>query len=275
MLQLPGQVDEDALYRAMDWLLTRQSAVENALAKRHLSQGALVLYDVSSTYFEGRCCPLARLGHSRDGKSDTPQTVFGLLTNVAGCPVGVEVFEGNTADPKTLASQITKLRQRFGLQRIVLVGDRGMITEARICEELAPQQLEWISALRAPAIAALFEQGALQLSLFDERDLAEIGSPEFPGERLIVGRNPLLADERTRQRPELLAATEKLLEGVARAVRRPEKPLRGQTEIALRVGKVINRHKVGKQFVLEIGDDRFDYRRDEVRIAQEAALDGI
>jgi transposase len=275
MLKLPGQVDEDELYRAMDWLLTRQSAVENALAKRHLSQGALVLYDVSSTYFEGRCCPLARLGHSRDGKSDRPQIVFGLLTTVAGCPLAVEVFEGNTADPKTLASQIGKLRQRFGLQRIVLVGDRGLITEARIREELAPQQLEWISALRAPAIAALVKQGALQLSLFDERDLAEISSAEFPGERLIVCKNPLLAGERARKRAELLAATEQALEKITAATKRDQRRLRGQARIALRVGKVLDHYKMGKHFRLTIEEDRFAYARDAAAISAEAALDGL
>ena len=275
MLKLPGQVDEDELYRALDWLLTRQSEVETALAKRHLSQGALVLYDVSSTYFEGRCCPLARLGHSRDGKSDRGQIVFGLLTNVAGCPLAVEVFEGNTADPKTLASQITKLRSRFGLERIVLVGDRGLITEARIREDLAPQQLEWISALRAPAIAALVEQGALQLSLFDERDLAEISSAEFPDERLIVCKNPLLAAERARKRAELLAATEQALEKIAAATRRDQRRLHGQARIALRVGKVLDHYKMGKHFVLSIEDTRFAYTREAAAIAAEAALDGL
>ena len=205
-------LDEDDLYEAMDWLLARQGEVEAALAKRHLAEGSLVLYDVSSTYFEGRCCPLAKLGHSRDGKPERPQIVFGLLTNIDGCPVAVEVFEGNTGDPKTLGSQITKVRERFGLQRIVLVGDRGMITQARIDRELASVEgLEWISALRAPSIAGLVEAGALQLSLFDRRDLAEISSPEFPGERLIVCKNPLLAEERARKRLDLLAATEAAL----------------------------------------------------------------
>jgi transposase len=275
MLKLPGQVDEDALYQALDWLLLRQADVEAALAKRHLSQGALVLYDVSSTYFEGRCCPLARLGHSRDGKSDRPQIVFGLLTNVAGCPLAVEVFEGNTADPKTLANQIAKLRGRFGLERIVLVGDRGMITEARIREDLAPRQLEWISALRAPAIAALVEQGALQLSLFDERDLAEISSAGFPGERLIVCKNPQLAQERARKREELLAATEQALEKIAAATRRDKRRLRGQAAIALRAGKVLDHYKMGKHFRLTIEDSRFSFVRDEAAIAREAALDGL
>lgn len=276
LLQLGARVDEDALYEAMDWLLARQAAVESALAKRHLGEGSLVLYDVSSTYFEGRSCPLARLGHSRDGKRDRPQIVFGLLTNVEGCPVAVEVFEGNTGDPRTLAPQIAKLRARFGLQRIVLVGDRGLITDARIDEELAPVEgLDWITALRAPAIAALLKQGSLQLSLFDRRDLAEISSPQYPGERLIVCKNPLLAEERSRKRSELLEATERALEPIAAATRRARAPLRGKDRIALRVGKVLDRHKVGKHFRLTIGERRFAYARDEAAIRREAALDGI
>jgi transposase len=275
LLKLPAHIDEEELYRALDWLLLRQAEVEAALARRHLSGGALVLYDVSSTYFEGRCCPLARLGHSRDGKSDRPQIVFGLLTNVAGCPLAVQVFEGNTGDPKTLASQIAKLRQRFGLERIVLVGDRGLITQARIREDLAPQGLEWISALRAPAIARLLEQGTLQLSLFDERDLAEIASPEFPGERLIVCKNPQLAQERARKREELLAATEQALEKIAAATRRDKRRLHGQAAIALRVGKVLDHYKVGKHFGLTIEDSGFVYTRDEPAISREAALDGL
>jgi len=275
LLKLRAHIDEEELYQALDWLLLRQAEVEAALAKRHLSGGALVLYDVSSTYFEGRCCPLARLGHSRDGRSDRPQIVFGLLTNVAGCPLAVEVFEGNTGDPKTLASQLAKLRQRFGLERIVLVGDRGLITEARIREDLAPQGLEWISALRAPAIAGLLEQGMLQLSLFDERDLAEIASPQFPGERLIVCKNPQLAQERARKREELLAATEQVLERIAAATRRDKRRLRGQAAIALRVGKVLDHYKMGKHFALTIEDSGFTYARDDAAIAREAALDGL
>ncbi len=200
--------DEDDCYAALDWLLDQQSRVEEALAKRHLSEGALVLYDVTSTYFEGRTCPLAKLGHSRDGQKDKLQIVIGLLTNGEGCPVAVEVFEGNTAHPKTLTAQIEKLRHRFALKRIVLVGDRGMITDARIREELSPVEgLDWITCLRAPAIAKLVEAGSLQLSLFDERDMAEIVDPAYPGERLVVCRNPLLAQERARKRQELLAAT--------------------------------------------------------------------
>jgi transposase len=276
LLALGAQVDEDDLYEAMDWLLARQGEIETALAKRHLGEGSLVLYDVSSTYFEGRCCPLARLGHSRDGKHDRPQIVFGLLTNAAGCPVAVEVFEGNTGDPKTLGAQIAKLRARFGLKRIVLVGDRGMITDARIDAELAPVEgLDWITALRAPAIAALVNEGSLQLSLFDRRDLAEIASPEFPDERLIVCKNPLLAEERSRKRKELLEATERALEQIAAATRRAKRALRGKDRIALRVGKVLDRHKVGKHFRLTIGETRFAYARDEAAIAREAALDGL
>jgi transposase len=267
---------EDDLYEALDWLRKRQLRIERKLAEQHLQDGSLVLYDLTSSYYTGRCCRLARFGHNRDGKKRFPQIVFGLLCNQEGCPVAVEVFEGNTADPTTVAGQIAKLREQFGLTRILLVGDRGVLTKARIAKDLRTTEgLQWITALRAPTIRKLAEEKVVVQSLFDERDLAEVTSPDFPGERLIVCRNPLLADERTRKRQELLAATEKLLEGVAGAVRREEKPLRGQKEIALRVGKVINRHKVGKHFVLEIGDDRFQYRRDDVRIAQEAALDGI
>jgi len=268
--------DEDALYQAMDWLLPRQPRIEAALAKRHLGDGALVLYDVTSTYFEGRTCPLAQLGHGRDGKPGKLQIVFGLLTDAEGCPVAVEVFEGNTADPKTLAAQIQKVRTRFGLTRVVFVGDRGLLTEARIREELRPiEGLAWITALRAPAIRKLVEGGALQLSLFDEQDLAEITSPEYPGERLIVCRNPLLAQERARKREDLLRATERELAKIAAATTRPRRPLRGQTPIALRVGRVLGRFKMRKHFRIEITDSTFHFERDAGRLAQEAALDGI
>jgi transposase len=271
-----GPADEDDLYEAMDWLLAGQSEVEAALAKRHLTDRSLVLYDVSSTYFEGRCCPLAKLGHSRDGKPDRPQIVFGLLTNAAGCPVAVEVFAGNTSDPQTLSSQIAKLRERFGLQRIVLVGDRGMITQARIDQELAAVEgLDWITALRAPSIAGLVDSAALQLSLFDQRDLAEISSPEFPGERLIVCKNPVLAEERARKRAELLAATEGALAHIAAATQRPKRALRGKEQIALRVGKVLGRYKMGKHFTLSISERAFSYARDEASVQREAALDGF
>ena len=269
-------VDEDELYEAMDWLLERQSRIETTLARRHLSEGGLVLYDVSSSYFEGRRCPLARIGYSRDRKRNRPQIVFGLLTDAEGCPVAVEVFEGNTGDPRTLASQVEKLRERFGFERVVLVGDRGMITSARIEEGLKSQPgLGWITSLRSPAIRKLVEGGCLQMSLFDQRDLAEITSPEFPGERLIVCRNPLLAEERRRKREELLAATEKALEKVAQATRRSKKRLQGKDKIGLRVGRVLGRFKMGKHFRLKIEEHSFHYERDLGRIEQEATLDGL
>jgi Transposase DDE domain len=268
--------DQDDLYAAMDWLLERQPLIEDALARRHLKDGCLILYDVTSTYFEGRTCPLVKYGHSRDGKPENPQIVFGLLTTGDGCPVAVEVFEGNTADPMTLASQVKKLQERFGLKRVVLVGDRGMITEARIREDLANiEGLDWITALRAPAIQALVEGKALQLSLFDEKDLAEITSPDYPGERLIACKNPLLAEERARKRDELLAATEKELKKIADATQRSPNPLKGKDRIGLRVGKVLGRFKVGKHFRLHISDNAFRFERDEKSISREAALDGI
>jgi hypothetical protein len=268
--------DANACYAAMDWLLARQTQIEQALAKRHLSDGALVLYDVTSTYFEGRACPLAKLGHSRDGKKDKLQIVIGLLTNGDGCPIAVEVFEGNTADPKTLASQVHKLKERFGLKRLVMVGDRGMITQARIRDDLSPVAgLDWITALRGPAVAALVDEGSLQLSLFDERDLAEIRSPSYPNERLMVCYNPLLADERRRKRDELLAATECELNRIVQQVARPKRSLRNQAQIALRVGKVLGRFKMAKHFQLTIADDHFGYERDAQAIAREAALDGF
>jgi transposase len=268
--------DEDRCYAAMDWLLERQVAIENALARRHLADGVLVLYDVTSTYFEGRQCPLAKLGHSRDGKRDKLQIVIGLLTNAEGCPVAVEVFDGNTGDPTTVAAQVEKLQNRFGLKRIIFVGDRGMITDARIREDLSKVQgLDWITALRAPAIAALVQGGLLQLSLFDDKDLAEISSPEYPGERLVVCKNPMLAQQRTRKRRELLEATERQLETVARAVAREKRPLRGAARIGLRVGKIIGRFKMAKHFKLTITNASFRYERDEQAITAEAALDGI
>jgi transposase len=268
--------DETELYQAMDWLLLRQSHIEQALAQRQLSQGGLVLYDLTSTYFEGRHCPLGKLGHSRDDKSGKLQIVFGLLTNAAGCPVAVEVFVGNTADPKTVAAQVTKLRQRFGLSDVVLVGDRGMITSARIREDLpASHGIQWISALRATQIQKLATSGQLQMSLFDKTDLVEIAHPDFPGERLIACFNPLLAEERARKRPDLLAATEKQLEKIATATKRPKRPLRGKQNIGLRAGKVLNRYKMGKHFQLRIEDDSFHYQRKTANIEREKNLDGI
>ena len=276
MLEVSSASEED-LYGAMDWLLLRQPTLEKALARRHLSEGTLVLYDVTSSYYEGRTCPLAQWGHNRDGKKDKLQIVYGLLCNVDGCPVAVEVFEGNTADPKTLGAQIKKIRDRFGLKRVVLVGDRGMLTEARIREELKPiEGLDWITALRAPAIRKLVAEGAfVPTSLFDERDLAEIRSPSYPGERLVVCRNPFLADERARKREALLQATERELDKIVAAVQRPKRALRGQDKIGLRVGKKLNRFKVGKHFRITITEDSLHYERDGQKTAQEAALDGI
>jgi len=267
--------ESDELYAAMDWLLSRQRRIEAALAKRHL-HGTLVLYDVTSTYFEGRTCPLARLGHSRDGKRSKLQIVIGLLCDPEGRPVAVEVFDGNTGDPATLAPQIQKLRQRFGLERVVLVGDRGMLTSARIREELRPVEgLSWISALRGPAIAKLVGQRAIEPSLFDERDLAEIISPDYPGERLMVCRNPLLAHERARKREDLLAATDKELAKIAAATTRERRPLRGAAAIGVRVGRVANKYKVAKHFEMTITDDSFTYTRKQKQIRAEAALDGL
>src|SRR6202171_5968337 len=267
---------EAELYQAMDWLLPRQSRIEQELAQRQLSNGGLVLYDLTSTYFEGRHCPLAKLGHSRDNKSGNPQIVFGLLTNAQGCPVAVEVFAGNTSDPKTVAIQIVKLRQRFGLSDMVLIGDRGMITSARIREDLPPSQgIQWISALRATQIQKLAAGGQLQMSFFDQTDLVEIAHPDFPGERLVACFNPLLAEERARKRPELLTATEKQLEKITAATTRPKRPLRGKQNIGLRADKILNRYKMGKHFQLHIEEDSFHYERKKANIEREQNLDGI
>ena len=311
--------NEDELYEALDWLLSRQAAIEKKLAKRHLQQGSLVLYDLTSTWVEGRSCPLAKLGYSRDGKKNKLQIVFGLLCERNGRPVGVEVFEGNTGDPATLGSQIRKVRERFELDNIVFVGDRGMITEARIREELRPEEgLEWISSLRAPQIQRLAKDGMLQPSLFDEvdlvpwifdyytklgfspahkihkihalrmvsasyalssffcyRGLAEIHHPNFPGERLIACRNPLLAAERARKREEMLVSTESKLEVIRKATKRDQRPLRGKDTIGIRLGRVFARSKMGKHFRYTITDDSFDFERDNDNIEREATLDGI
>jgi Transposase DDE domain len=270
-----GMVDEDELYSALDWLAVRQPAIEAALAKRHLTGGALVLYDVSSSYLEGRCCPLAQFGYSRDRKRGKLQIVYGLLCAPDGCPVAIEVFQGSTADPVTLTSQVTKLKERFALDHVVLVGDRGMITQARINQDIKAAGLDWISALRAPAIKALRDAGALQMSLFDERDMASITSPDFPGERLIVCRNRALAAERARKREDLLAVTERDLARIAAAVARKREPRRGTAEIGLEVGAVLNKHKMAKHFTLDIADTHFGFARKIEEIAAEAALDGI
>lgn len=272
-----GTVREHEVYAALDWLLERQARIENGLARRHLKDGVLVLYDVSSSYFEGRCCPLAQYGYSRDHRGDRPQIVYGLLCTRDGLPVAVEVFDGNTADPATLTSQVSKLKQRFGLSRVVLVGDRGMLTSARIEADLKPAGLDWISCLRAPAIQQLAAaNGPLQLSLFDERDLAEISAPEqFPGERLIVCRNRDLAAERARKREELLVATERDLALIQARAARGTRTLRTEAEIGLAVGAVLNKRKVGKHFVIDIGAGHFGFRRDAEKIAEEARLDGL
>lgn len=271
-----GEVREHEIYAALDWLLERQPHIETALARRHLSEGTLMLYDVSSSYLEGRCCELARHGYSRDHRGDRPQIVYGLLCEPTGVPIAVEVFEGDAADPTTLTSQIDKLKRRFGLERVVLVGDRGMITNARIREELQPAGLDWITALRAPAIRKLAEDGPLQPSLFDDRDLAEIAAPEhYPGERLVVCRNADLAEERVRTREALLAGTERALDKVKRAVERKRAPLRGEAEIGQAVGAVLDQHKMAKHFEITITEDSLSYRRKGDSIAAEARLDGI
>jgi len=264
--------DEDELYSAMDWLLERQPKVEAALAERHLAEGGLVLYDLTSVYLEGSKCELAQRGYSRDGKRGLPQIEFGLITDPKGRPVAVDVFEGNVADPMTVAAQVEKIKDRFGISEVVLVGDRGMLTSARI-EALKPTGLGWISALRSDAIAALVKSGDLQLGLFDERNLAEIVAPKFPGERLVVCKNPALAQERGRKREELLLATEQELDKVVAAVSAGR--LVGKDQIGVRVGRIIGRFKMGKHFQLEIGESDFSYERAQDRIDSEAALDGL
>ena len=272
-----GRVKEREAYEALDWLLDRQARIENSLARRHLEDGVLVLYDVSSSYFEGRRCPLARYGHSRDHRKDRPQIVYGLLCTREGLPIAVEVFDGNTADPSTLSVQVEKLKDRFGISRVVVVGDRGMITSARIRDDLRPAKLDWITSLRAPAVQALAaENGPLQLSLFDDRDLAEISAPElFPGERLIVCRNHDLAAERARKREDLLAATERELARIDAQVRRKNASLHDAAQIGLAVGAVLNKKKMAKHFVVTIVEGYLSWHRRLDQIEAEARLDGI
>src|SRR6266508_2504693 len=267
--------DEDDLYEAMDWLYPRQPGIEGALARRHLNDGTLVLYDVSSAAFEGRTCPLGVIGHPKDGVRGRLQIVYGLLATKAGIPITIEVFKGDTGDPATLSSQVTRLKERFSLSHVCVVGDRGMLTKARLEHDVRPAELDFITALRAPQITALVQAEALQLSLFDETDLFEIAHPDYPGERLVACKNPFLAQQRARKREELLAATQAELQKIAAAVTRQRRPLRGKDKIALRVGRVINRRKVAKHFVVEIGEESFSFRKDEQKIAAEAALDGI
>jgi transposase len=265
----------NALYDAMLWLLARQEKIEKKLAARHLGEGATALYDVTSSYYEGRTCPLAVFGHNRDRKDGNTIIVYGALCDADGRPVAVQVYPGNTADPATVPDQAQKLRHRFGLERVTLVGDRGMLTQTQIDKLRAYPGLSWISALRSKSIGALVHSGSLQLSLFDERDLAEITSPLFPGERLVACYNPALAAQRKRKREELIAATEKELGGIAaQTARRTKTPL-NKSEIGLKVGRVINRHKVAKHFKTAIGDGSFSFERRHAAIEREAALDGI
>lgn len=271
-----GSVDEDDIYEAMDWLVERQSQIEKRLASRHLEDGTFLLYDLSSSWYEGRTCPLAKRGHSRDKKKGKLQIEFGLLCDIDGRPVAVEVFEGNRGDPTTISSQIQKLREQFELKSVVVVGDRGMLTEARIRDEFkGVEGLDWISALRGPAIRKLMENKDFSPSLFDNRDMAEIISPDYPGERLMVCHNPLLAEDRQRSREELLAATEEVLAPISKATRRKKNPLRGKQNIAMRVGKIINKYKMGKHFKVTITSESFTYERKTEQIKAEAALDGF
>ena len=270
-----GGCDEDDLYAAMDWLAARQERIEDGLAARHLAGATLVLYDVSSAAFEGRTCPLGAIGHPKDGVRGRLQIVYGLLTSKDGIPVTIEVFKGNTGDPMTVAAQVAKVKDRFGITQVVLVGDRGMLTAARLREDVGPAQLGWITALRAPQVKQLARDGALQLSLYAVADLAEISSPDFPGERLVACMNPFLEAERARKRESLLAATEAGLGKIAAACARARRPLRGRDKIALRADRVLNRRKVAKHFVIDIGDDHLSYARDQDSISAEAALDGI
>ena len=268
-----ADADEDDLYAAMDWLLARQERIEQKLAARHLTEGGLVLYDLTSSYFEGTTCPLAAFGHDRDGKPGKLQVNYGLLTDARGCPVAVSVYKGNTGDPKTLLPQVARVRERFGLERLVLVGDRGMISDTQITGLRGQAGVDWITALKTGALRALVAGGHLQLGLFDERNLFELRSPAFPGERLVACRNPELAKLRAHKRQDLLAATDKELAKVQRLVARGR--LQGRADIGVRVGKVINTYKVAKHIHLEIHDDRLDVSRKAAQIAAEAALDGV
>ena len=271
-----GQCSAEDLYRALDWLHGAQAGIERRLARQHLQGGTLVLYDLTSTWLTGRCCELAARGHSRDGKRDDPQIVFGLVCTAQGCPISVEVFKGNTADPATVAAQVAKLKDRFGIERVAWAGDRGMLTSARIEQVLKPKGMDWVSSLRAPQIAQLAaEHGPFQPSLFDERNLLELTSQHFPDERLVVCRNPLLAEERARKRLELLAATEADLAKIATATQRARKPLRGEKAIALRVGRVIEHYHMAKHLALTITDTSLTWARKDDAIAAEVALDGL
>ena len=267
--------DEDELYRALDWLLARQAPIEKKLTERHLREGSEVLYDISSSYYEGRCCSLVRYGHNRDGKRDRPIIVYGVLTDPEGRPLSVEVYPGNTGDATTVTGQVHKLRKHFGLSRVVLVGDRGMLTDKQIAQLHQDPELGWISALKSGAIRQLVEAGALQLSLFDQQNLVEIHTALYPGERLVACFNPLLAEERKRKREELLQATERELEAITQQVARRKKKILRKEEIALKAGRVVNRFKMAKHFELTIEDGRFHAHRREEEIRKESLLDGV
>ena len=267
--------DEDDLYAAMDWLLERKPRIEKKLADRHLSDGSKILYDVFSSYYEGRTCPLAYFGHDRDGQKGLPIIVYGVLADAEGCPIAIEIYPGNTGDPTTVADQVNKLTHQFGLPRVVVVGDRGMLTQPQINKIRQHPEMGWITALTSTAVRGLLEKGTIQLSLFDHKNLAEISSPDYPGERLIACYNPLLDNERGRKRRELLEATDLGLAKIASQVaRRKRKPLK-ESEIALKLGKVFERYKMGKHYNYTIGDGVFQWARNEASIAQEAKLDGI
>jgi hypothetical protein len=269
-------LDEHECYRAMDWLLERQDSIQKKLAKKHLADGGPVLFDLSSSYFEGHTCPLAKHGYSRDKRGDLPQVNYGMYCNAQGVPIGVEVLAGNENDHVAFPKAVKRVRNDFGRKNVIFVGDRGMISGKAIDGYLRGEEgVQWITALTSASIAKLQRQGAIQRSLFDQRDLASITHPDYPDERLIVCRNPLLADERARKREALLSATEKLLAQVKTKVDRKRNPLRGKSEIGVEVGKVVNRKKVAKHFRLEIGDDRFVYSRKQEKIDAEASLDGL
>ena len=267
--------DEDDLYGAMDWLAPRQAHIEAELAQRHLEAGTLVLYDMSSAAFEGKTCPLGKRGHPKDGVRGRLQIVYGLLATKEGVPVAIEVFPGNTGEPTTIIKQVEKLKDRFKLAKVILVGDRGLLTSARLREDVTPKQLDFITALRAPQIRALIRDEAIQLSLFDERDLIEVTHPDYPKERLVACLNPLLANERATKRLSLLTATEAELDKIVAMVKRERRPLRGKDQIAMKVGKVIDHYKMAKHFLIEITNETFTYRRNEAKIAAEATLDGV
>jgi transposase len=274
-LQL-SDIKRDNIYQALDWLFERKSRIENKLAKKHLKDGTVILYDLTSSYYTGKMPNLVRYGYNRDGKKDFPQIVFGLICNAKGCPVGAEVFPGNTADSETMPEQIRKVQKQFGIKRVIWVGDRGMITGKIIDEVLRTEEgADWITALRSSQVKKLVNQEGIQLSIFDKQDLVEIASNDYPGERLMLCRNPLLAEERNRKRKELLASTCRNLDKIVKATVRKHNPLRGIKEIALKVGKVIDKHKMAKHIQLNIQENRFDYEVNKNSISEEETLDGL